>query len=372
MLPNIPAAATFNSTPPPHQSPSKSVSEADATHQAQVSRSPPADGPRLHLPRVGTFSRLVVGDSNLAMVDKHRFDSSGNTHVITLRGTTTARLSASMDNTEPRQDVNHVVFQVGTNDLTIQISANNNMIDSFSKLIDSARRIFPRARIGISSILPRRGIPLTTVLRLNRSLETMCNKRNVALIGDQSMFLAKTDSFPRHLFKSDKIHLNQKGVGVLLAAIKRHLLPDTSRKPQRPDHPPPRLADLPPREQQESQNGRSRPPRPPRVKDQSPSLPRAATHQQPRDGERDRPSPYPTATAVQGRTPPPFPLPSSTGAAVPQGHTQTAPNTPFPHPLLMPSAMTSPPFGYPNPMFLFNPANGQYHAMGLPPFIYRH
>ena len=283
---------------------------------------------------------------------------SGRTHIVTMPGITTTKLSASVDNTELRQDIHNVVFHVGTNDLNIQKAANRVLVDNFSKLIDSARRTFPRAKIGITGLLPRKGIPLKTVLTLNKSLESMCNKRNVSLIGDQSMFFASIDSFPRHLFTSDKVHLNEKGVGVLMASVKRHLAPeqDVSRELQRPDHPPPRLT-RPPRQQPEAQSGQSHAPRPQSDTDSLISR-GGASHQRLSEERRGH-------------------GPDLIGAAVPRGRAPPAVNTPFPPPLIMPSNSPfnalSPPFGYANqPMLLFNPANGQYHAMGYPPFVYRH
>ena len=79
------------------------------------------------------------------------------------------------------------------------------------------------ATIGFTGLIPRKGIQLNTILGMNRSIESLCIRKGVSLIGDKSMFFSNTNSFPHYLFEGNKIHLNEKGVGVLVASMKRHL-----------------------------------------------------------------------------------------------------------------------------------------------------
>ena len=177
----------------------------------------------LKLPPEGSVSTLIVGDSNLRKIGKRRFDRSGQTHVLTLPGLTTNKLTSILDKQKTRSDVKHVICHVGTNDLS-ELKANNKaLLDNYSLLIDSIKRAFPMATIGLTGLIPRKGIQLQTVLGMNKTIQSLCQRKGVTLIGDKTMFFSNTNSFPHYLFQGDKVHLNEKGVGVLVASMKRHL-----------------------------------------------------------------------------------------------------------------------------------------------------
>ena len=195
----------------------------------------------------------------------------------------------------------------------------------------------------------------------------MCEQKGVSLIGDKSMFFASTESFPRHLFQGDKVHLNEKGVGVLVASIKRHLSPDRRLRPPKvmkvnKADTPPRQAHPPQHRQPEARGGQlRRQPRLSQASDQPSDIPAGAqrsgvSESEPRDRGGHCPPGATTAQTPASVVTPPF----SGSLPIPQANSLASP------PFVRPHAV------HPNPMFMFNPANQSYHFMGMSPFMHPH
>ena len=360
----------------PDTSPNQAASNRPPTpkppsNQAAASNPTFPNTPLLRLPPEGSATTLIIGDSNTKKVDPHRFDRSGKTAIRSVPGLTIDKLSTVLDATQPRPDIQNVVCHVGTNNLSIQKDLNTAIIQKMSTLIQSLKSAFPEANIGITGLIPRKGILLKSILALNQSLASLCVSKGVSLIGDKSMFLATIESFPRHLFLGDKVHLNEKGVGVLVTSIKSYLSPN--RKVRTPNvrkviqhDTPPRPVDPPPPQQSrqlEALSGQSRS----RVRPSQAS---------------DQPSDFLAGTQQAGGDEPGLSGRCPAGVTNVQPHAQvsTVITPPSIDPPIAPPNPRANPFAthsiapshtvQPNQMFMFNPANLPYQFMGMSPFMH--
>ena len=116
------------------------------------------------------------------------------------------------------QKTDYFICHVWTNDLAPDLTRHilsNKMID----IITAAKTTFPSATVAFTGFIPRKGVSLKSVLDINDDIYSLCSNHNVSFLFNKDDFLA-TNSFPRHLFKADKVHLNEKSMGVLARAIK--------------------------------------------------------------------------------------------------------------------------------------------------------
>ena len=175
--------------------------------------------PRLPLLRpLPNTKHVVLGDSNLKKVDRKRFDPSGTTYIKSVGGLTISQATEIIEGTQQYSSIETVTVHVGTNDLANGHS-DDEIIDNINLMISKLRAVFPNASVFISGILPQKGTLLGRIVKLNGKLLDICHENAATLISDRKQFLAK-DNFPSHLFTKDKLHLNEKGLGVLLRGFK--------------------------------------------------------------------------------------------------------------------------------------------------------
>ena len=151
-------------------------------------------------------------------VDRKRLDPKGNTYVRTYRGLTIQKSIDIIGGAQSHRGIKSVTVHVGTNDLSSG-SSDDEICTGIGLVLDKLKDVFVSADIFISGLLPQKGILLERVTLLNEALRGVCRDRGATLIWDRHSFLAK-DHFPSHLFSSDKLHLNEKGIGILLRGIK--------------------------------------------------------------------------------------------------------------------------------------------------------
>ena len=111
--------------------------------------------PSLRLPKEGRLATLLIGDSNLRHVDRRRLDQSGNLHVRTIGGATAGDVATCLINQTPREDTRHVVIHIGTNDCSDKSYGKQLVTVSFQALAKQLMRVFPKATVALTSILPR-------------------------------------------------------------------------------------------------------------------------------------------------------------------------------------------------------------------------
>ena len=91
----------------------------------------------------------LIGNSNLRHVDQNR-----KIHVRTVGGATAGDFSASLTNQSPQEDTSHAVAHIGTNDWSDTNYDKQLVTVGFRALVKQLVRVFPKAAIALTSILP--------------------------------------------------------------------------------------------------------------------------------------------------------------------------------------------------------------------------
>ena len=105
-----------------------------------------------------------------------------------------------------------IVLHVETNDLTG--SSVEEIVSSYSRLLDLVRSLNKAATVGVSSIIPKPCEPEKENLRivqLNRELKKVCAKKGAYFIPSYRPFVVKNQQINTELYAKDKLHLNHKG-----------------------------------------------------------------------------------------------------------------------------------------------------------------
>ena len=177
-------------------------------------QSPPA----LRLPKEGRLSVFPTGDSNLRHVDRKRLDNRGNLHIWRVGGATAGDTAACLLNQSLRADTKHVIVHIGTNDCSRDSDYNKQLVTvSFQALAKQLVRVFPRAAVAFTSILPKRSGHKRATEEANKILKDVRSSCGFELLhhlllGDSSQ------TFQKQLY-SDEVHLTQRGLATLLRSI---------------------------------------------------------------------------------------------------------------------------------------------------------
>ena len=206
--------------------------------------------PALRLPNEGRLSALLIGDSNLRHIDRKRLDTRGNLHVRTVGGATAGDIAACLLNQSSRADTKHVVVHIGTNDCSRDSDYNKQLVMvSFQALAKQLVRVFPKAAVAFTSILPKRSGHTHAAEEANKMLKDMCSSCGFELLhhpllGDSSRSLQNQvytalqnqvytalqnqvytalqnqvyTALQNQLY-TDEVHLNQRGLATLLRSI---------------------------------------------------------------------------------------------------------------------------------------------------------
>ena len=118
-----------------------------------------------------------------------------------------ARVRCMQDYVRPaiRENPNHIILHVGTNDLTTNIPPEKvaeSIIDLASSLKSNS------CSVAISNITVRNDRYRKKVVQVNRHLKTLCIERNFELITHDNIITEK------HL-NGSKLHLNKRGTVIL-------------------------------------------------------------------------------------------------------------------------------------------------------------
>ena len=177
-------------------------------------QSPPA----LRLPKEGRLSALLIGDSNLRHIDRKRLDTRGNLRVRTVGGATAGDIAACLLNQSSRADTQHVVVHIGTNDCSSDGDYNKQLVMvSFQALAKQLVRVFPKAAVAFTSILPKRSGHTLATEEANKMLKDMCSSCGFELL-HHPLLGDSTRSLQKQLY-TDEVHLNQRGLATLLRSI---------------------------------------------------------------------------------------------------------------------------------------------------------
>ena len=174
--------------------------------------------PSLRLPKEGSLAALLIGDSNLRHVDKRRLDQNRKIHVRTVGEATAGDFSASLTNQSPREDTSHVIVHTGTNDCSGTNYDKQLVTVSFRALAKQLVRVFPKAAIAFTSILPLNSAYTQAIEDTSQMLSSMCSPYGFVYLLEPTFSVKQ----PRHKLKqlfSDVVHLNQRGLAILHGEI---------------------------------------------------------------------------------------------------------------------------------------------------------
>ena len=167
----------------------------------------------LRLPKEGSLTALLIGDSNLHDVNSRRLDQNGKIHVRTFGDS-----SASLTSQSPREDTSHVVVHIGTNDCSDTNYDKQLVTVSFRALAKQLVRVFPKATTGFTSILSLNGGYTQAIEDTNQMLSSMCSSYGFGYLLEPTFSVKQPWHKLKQLF-SDMMPLNQRGLMILLRRI---------------------------------------------------------------------------------------------------------------------------------------------------------
>ena len=143
-------------------------------------------------------------------------DQNGKIHVRTVGGATAGDFSASLTNQSPQEDTSHAVVHIGTNDCSDTNYDKQLVTVSSWTLAKQLVRVFPKAAIAFTSILPLNGGYTQATEDNNQMLNSMCSSYGFVYLLEPTFSMKQ----PQHkqLF-SDVVQLNQRGLVILLRRI---------------------------------------------------------------------------------------------------------------------------------------------------------
>lgn len=107
----------------------------------------------------------------------------------------------------------HIIIHTGTNDLSAR---RMDVTKALSNVVKTASRIYPRAKVIISTLLPRRDVPHRIISTINAEIARVCAPMPNVHIADHQRITHK------HLY--DHIHIHQEGMRLFAKTIKESAL----------------------------------------------------------------------------------------------------------------------------------------------------
>ncbi|KAJ8009546.1 hypothetical protein DPEC_G00090010 [Dallia pectoralis] len=106
----------------------------------------------------------------------------------------------------------HIILHTGTNDL----SAREDVTKALSNVVKTSSRIYPGAKIIISTLLPRRDVPQGIINTINCEIANICaSTLNVHMANHRWIT-------HEHLY--DRVHINREGMRLFARTIKESAL----------------------------------------------------------------------------------------------------------------------------------------------------
>ena len=137
-------------------------------------------------------------------------------------GAKVSDVTASLRACAVRDDVKRIILHVGGNDVHKLYSAQDLETD-FKELVAEVTRVFPKAEVAITALLPRKPVPLSVTKHLNSVLRQVCVKGNVNFILEEDFVDHKVNKPMKLLYSTDLVHLNMKGLSLWLRKVRAFL-----------------------------------------------------------------------------------------------------------------------------------------------------
>lgn len=107
----------------------------------------------------------------------------------------------------------HIILHTGTNDLSAR---NIDVTKALTNVVQTASRIYPRAKIIISTLLPRRDVPQNIINSINEKIAGICASMTNVHIADHQRITHE------HLY--DHVHIHREGMRLFAKSIKETAL----------------------------------------------------------------------------------------------------------------------------------------------------
>ena len=165
---------------------------------------------KLALPKKG---KIIISDSQGSRVDTNRLDPSKNTTLMSFKGLTMDRLATRLQSTQQNvsNQVESITLLLGGNDLAQHHNVNRLLADT-RRVIEYCNKTFPRAKIFLTDVLPRKDLapllPSDVSGKLEESQESLGFK------------LIKFPTLNRRDFKLDGVHLDFVGINKVCRYVK--------------------------------------------------------------------------------------------------------------------------------------------------------
>ena len=150
---------------------------------------------------------FILGDSIIKHVKSYSLSKSLDNCKVYVKDFPGARVRCMKDYVRPtiRENPDHIILHVGTNDLTTNIPIEK-VAESIINLTSSLK--WNSCSVVMSSIAVRNDRYRKKVAQVNRHLKSLCIERNFELISHENIIREK------HL-NGSKLHLNKRGTAIL-------------------------------------------------------------------------------------------------------------------------------------------------------------
>ena len=170
---------------------------------------------------------ILIGDSNLKNVIKHKLDKSGETEIRSYRGHSSVNIKQKLQNSKSTyHQIEKVSLCIGTVDVLQKYSCNE-ITNNYKSMLSEVEMTFPNAKICIISIPPTKdGKTNLFIKRVNMNLQKLQTDK-ISYKHSDVLWAHVNDAsgLPDREILYDDIHLSNRGLGLHLRSVLSYLFP---------------------------------------------------------------------------------------------------------------------------------------------------
>jgi len=202
------------------------VPEIDKLSPDSLTEQELQDKPQMPFKLPNNTKHLIIGDSNLQHLVTRRMSLDGSTQIRTFRGATIGDMIDVLSSSTPTENITKCILHVGTNNITTSLTKEemSRIITQYDELLSTAQIIMPAAEIAVSAIPPQRPWMKSPICAaFNARLQSLCADRKVLFLSHIQLWQRDLHNRLDPLILRDKVHLSNKGLGLLLRDVKSFL-----------------------------------------------------------------------------------------------------------------------------------------------------
>ena len=168
---------------------------------------------------------LLIGDSLVSDVDSQKLHK---TEVLSMSGATIEQVNNRLSQVKPKNSFRSIAVCVGTNDCSNKSLSLDDIMISYSDLIDTALTMVPDpSNVVISAVPPRTDDPDVQrfIEELNSTLPELTQPKKVKFVNLDKDFKVQGGDINDALLQEDGFHLTNKGSTHLVKALEINVLP---------------------------------------------------------------------------------------------------------------------------------------------------